>query len=84
MRLADLAYGKPAGALNGRVSIELIPPSTQLTKDANEQDQPAAAVAKDGTVWLAYLNFIHHPEHNRLRANFRISGEKCSSHRPSG
>ena len=71
VRLADLQYGKTLSLLNGRVTADLAPPSTQITSDPNEQDQPAAAIAKDGTVWMAYLNFIHNPDHNRIRASFK-------------
>jgi hypothetical protein len=71
VRLADLTYGKTMSELNGRVAVDLVPPTTQITKDPDEQDQPAAAVAKDGTVWMAYLNFIHNKDHNRIRSNFK-------------
>jgi hypothetical protein len=71
VRLGSLQYGKPVSELNGRASVELVPPSTQLTKDTDEQDYPAAATGKDGTIWLAYVNFIHNKDHNRLRANFK-------------
>src|ERR1700722_10211622 len=52
VRLADLPYGKFVYALNGRASVYLVPPSSQLTNDPEEQDVPAATVAKDGTIWL--------------------------------
>ena len=71
VRLGDLTYGKPASLLGGRVAADLVPPSLQITNDANEQDYPAAVAAKDGTLWLAYVNFAHNKDHNRIRANFR-------------
>jgi hypothetical protein len=54
--------------LNGRVLVDRIPPSTQLTKTTDEEDYPSAAVGKNGDVWLAYVVFHHNPDHNSLRA----------------
>lgn len=71
VRMAELAYGKVLDELNGRVAVDLVPPVTRLTEDPDEQDYPATAVAKDGTVWLAYANFRHNKDHDRLRANLK-------------
>ncbi len=71
--LREIPYGKAVSELNGRVSVDLIPPVEQITNDPQEQDYPAAAAAKDGTIWLAYAEFIHHKEHDRLRANMRAA-----------
>jgi hypothetical protein len=68
VKIADLSLGKTVSELNGRVSIDLLPPVTRLTNDPDEQDYPASATAKDGTLWLAYTNFHHHQDHNELRA----------------
>jgi hypothetical protein len=70
VRLGDIPYGTSKKFLDGRAMADRVPPFQQITSDAEEQDYPAAAVAKDGTVWLAYMEFQHHPDHNRLRANF--------------
>jgi hypothetical protein len=67
-RLKDLIYGKPLPKLGGRVWVDRIPPSVQITKTPEEEDYPSAAGAKNGDVWLAYVQFRHNPEHNRLRA----------------
>ncbi|MGH9721371.1 MAG: TolB family protein [Bryobacteraceae bacterium] len=69
-RLAEIPYGKRITALNGRAMVDRVPPVTRLTSNADEQDYPAAAAGKGGAVWVAYLEFKHHPDHNRLRANF--------------
>jgi len=69
IRLADIPYGKVANALNNRVMVDRIPPFTQLTSSPDEQDYPAAAADKSGNVWLAYMEFKHNKDHNRLRAN---------------
>jgi len=67
-RVDELAYGQPIFRLTGRVSIDRIPPSTQITKTTEEEDYPAAAAASNGDVWIAYVQFRHNPEHNQLRA----------------
>jgi len=69
IRLADIPYGKVANALSNRVLIDRIPPVTQLTNSPEEQDYPAAVADKSGDVWLAYMEFKHNKDHNRLRAN---------------
>ncbi len=66
--LSELAYGKPVPKLNGRVLVDRVPVSERLTKTPEEEDYPAAAVAKNGDVWLAYVEFHHNPDHNGLRA----------------
>ena len=66
--LDGLTYGKPVAALKGRVLIDRIPASLQLTKTTEEEDYPSAAVAGNGDVWIAYVEFHHNPEHNKLRA----------------
>ena len=71
--LRDIPYGKSIKALNGRVMVDRIPAAVQLTNSPEEQDYPAACVDKSGNVWIAYLEFKHHPDHNRLRANMRTA-----------
>ncbi|MEX2262037.1 MAG: hypothetical protein WD696_08790 [Bryobacteraceae bacterium] len=71
IRVSDIPYGKPVFALEKRAMADRIPPVTRLTESADEQDYPAAAMAPNGDVWIVYLEFQHHPEHNRLRANFK-------------
>jgi hypothetical protein len=85
IRLSDIPYGKSANALNNRVMLDRIPPFTQLTNSPEEQDYPAAATDKNGNVWLAYLEFKHNPEHNRLRANLRTPITNFSDYKaPTG
>lgn len=67
-RVNELPYGQAISRLQGRVSIDRIPPSTQITKTRDEEDYPAAAAASNGDVWIAYVQFRHNPEHNELRA----------------
>ena len=70
VRLAAVPYGKPVSALNGRVMIDRIPAATRLTNSSDEQDFPAAA-ARNGEIWIAYMEFKHNPDHDKLRANFQ-------------
>jgi len=69
--LRDIPYGKSILALNGRVMVDRIPAARQLTNSPEEQDYPAACADKSGDIWIAYVEFKHHPDHNRLRANMR-------------
>jgi len=48
-----------------------VPPVASITNTPDEQDYPAATADQDGNVWLAYLEFRHHPEHDRIRANYQ-------------
>jgi hypothetical protein len=67
-RLNQLAYGKPLDQLKGRVWVDRMPASTQLTRTTDEEDYPSSAVTKNGDVWIAYLQFKHNPNHTQLRA----------------
>jgi len=67
-RLGDVPYGKSVYELGGRVALDRVPANTQLTCTPDEEDYPAAAVGANGEIWLAYLQFRHNPDHNKLRA----------------
>ncbi len=69
IRLSEIPYGKAANLLNNRVTVDRIPPFTQLTSSPEEQDYPAAIADQSGNVWVAYMEFKHNPDHNRLRWN---------------
>src|SRR5262249_2072740 len=71
VRLGDIPFGKAEHALNRRVMTDRIPAASQITNSSDEQDCPAAAADKSGNVWVAYLEFRHNKDHNRLRANYR-------------
>ena len=70
-RLSDVPYGKFHYALDGNAAVDRIPPSWRLTDSPDEQDYPAAAVAPNGDIWLAYVEFRHRPDHDKLRAPFK-------------
>jgi hypothetical protein len=70
VRLADIPYGKMQHALDGRVMADRIPPASEITSTPDEQDYPAVAADRNGNLWLAYLEFRHNPDHDRIRANY--------------
>jgi hypothetical protein len=66
-RLSDLPYGAPRRLLNNRALVERVPDWSRVTRTPDEEDFPAAAVDKSGDVWVAYLDFKHHPDHDAIR-----------------
>ncbi len=66
-RPADLPYGTAAKFLDGRVMVDRVPASTQVTRSRDEQDYPAAAADRDGNVWVAYLQFTPNPKFLGIR-----------------
>ena len=75
VRLSDIPYGTVKSFLDGKVEADRVPPAARLTKNADEQDYPAAAAGKDGSVWLAYMEFKHNPKHNRIRTTAKVSDD---------
>ena len=78
-RATAVPYGKPLKLLNGRVSVDRVPPSVRVTTSPEEEDYPSAAPGANGEIWIAYLQFRHHPDHNRLRANLKTPLQDFSS-----
>ncbi len=70
-RSADLPYGTAAKLLDGRVMVDRVPASTQLTSSRDEQDYPACAVDPQGNVWIAYLQFTPNPKFLGIRMSLR-------------
>jgi hypothetical protein len=67
------------------VLVDRLPPAVQLTNSPEEQDYPAAAADKSGNVWLAYMEFRHNKDHDRLRANLRTAPSDFSAYKtPAG
>jgi hypothetical protein len=52
-----------------------VPATSRITNSPDEQDYPVAAVDKDGGVWLAYVEFRHNKDHDKLRAPFTQAPE---------
>lgn len=57
LKLSDLPYGARLIKLNGNLIIERVPTSVPLAETMADEDYPAVATAKDGTIYLAYLAF---------------------------
>ncbi|NOZ22400.1 MAG: hypothetical protein GXP25_15070 [Planctomycetes bacterium] len=56
--LKDIPYGKRLQKKRA-ITIERCAPSTCIAKGIEDEDYPAAAMAPDGTIWLAYIAFTH-------------------------
>jgi hypothetical protein len=67
VRLSEIPYGTTKSGLDGKAVAERVPPFLRITSDPQEQDQPAAVADSSGNIWLAYLEFKHHPEHDKIR-----------------
>lgn len=69
VKLSEIPYGTPVKKLDGRVMVDRVPPVERLTTNRDEQDYPAVAAGANGEVWLAWIEFTHSADHDRLRAN---------------
>src|SRR5688572_4761815 len=58
-KLADVPYGQPLLALEGNMQVERVPASSTLAETNTDEDYPAVATGKDGTLVVAYLAFTH-------------------------
>ncbi len=57
--LGELSWGRPMNFLGRQARVDLVPPSTTIADTEREEDFPAAAVAPDGTVYVAYVEHAH-------------------------
>ena len=81
---ADVAFGKPAVLMEGRVTVERIPIMRVLTSSQEEQDLPSVAVHGD-TAYLAYVEFTHGDRSQRWRRQLRSEPESFEPlARPAG
>ena len=66
--LNDLHYGAAIKLLGGRVMVDRVPTSAQVTRSAHDNDDyPASAVDRQGNVWLAYMRFTPNPKFLGIR-----------------
>ncbi len=65
--LRDVPWGVFKTELGGKVLADRVTGYAQLTSSPAEQDYPAAAVSKDGSLWIAYLEFQHAPDYLKLQ-----------------
>ena len=68
-QLSQIPYGKSIALLDGRVQVDRVPPVTRITDTPEEQDYPSAALDKSGNAWVAYVEFKHSKDHNKIRAD---------------
>ena len=68
-RASEVPYGKGIYKLGGRVYVDRVPVTTRLTDTPEEEDYPALAAGANGDVWLAYVQFHHSPDADKIRAN---------------
>lgn len=57
--LEQLSWDKPLVFLNRQVRVDVVPPPFTIADTEREEDFPAAAVAPDGTVYVAYVEHKH-------------------------
>lgn len=57
--LGDLKYGDIVEKLDGAVEVELAASARRITTARSDEDYPSAAVADDGTTYVAYVSFTH-------------------------
>jgi len=57
--LSELSWGKPLTFLNGQAQVDIVPLAVNVADTEREEDFPAAAVAPDGTVYVAYVEHKH-------------------------
>jgi len=55
--LGDIPYGKRLVFLDGQMEIERTPAVAPLAQTTSDEDYPAAAAARDGAIYVAYLAF---------------------------
>ena len=55
--LSQIAAGQRSSFLEGNAAIERLLPSTKLTEDSYQDDYPSALVAKDGSLWVAWVAY---------------------------
>lgn len=68
-RAADVPFGNGLYRLGGRVYVDRLPVAARLTDTPEEEDYPALAAAANGDAWLAYVQFHHSPDADKIRAS---------------
>jgi hypothetical protein len=68
-RASDVPYGKGIYKLGGRVYVDRVPVTARLTDTPEEEDYPSLAAGANGDAWLAYVQFHHSPDADKIHAN---------------
>jgi hypothetical protein len=74
----DIPYGVTKKFLDGRVAVDRVPPTVQLTTSDEEQDFSAAAQNED-EVLVAYVDFKHGDRSQEVPGLFRGRRNRSSS-----
>jgi hypothetical protein len=67
-RASEIPYARGIYELDGRVYVDRIPAAARLTNTPEEEDYPSLASGPHGDIWLAYVQFHHNPNADKLRA----------------
>jgi hypothetical protein len=65
----EIPFGHGIYKLGGRVYIDRIPMARRLTETKEEEDYPSAASGTQGDIWMAWVQFHHSRDYNKLRAS---------------
>ena len=65
---SEIGYARGMYELDHRVYVDRIPVTARLTRTREEEDYPSIASGPNGDVWLAYVQFHHSPDADKLRA----------------
>jgi hypothetical protein len=55
--LSQVQFDKPLTVLEGNAWVERLVPAAKLSDDTSQDDYPSAIVAKDGSLWVAWLAY---------------------------
>ena len=76
-KLSELAQGETRKFLNGNVAVERQEGVVRLTGPKTEDDYPALAAGRDGSAWLAYLEYPARPARGRRAERTRPATSTC-------
>ncbi len=65
---SEVPYAQGIYLLGGRVYVDRIPAAERLTNTPEEEDYPSLAAGPHGEIWLAYVQFHHSADADKLRA----------------
>ena len=68
-RASEVPYGKGIYKLGGRVYVDRVPVTARLTDTRKKRTIPSLAAGANGDIWLAYVQFHHSPDADKIRAN---------------
>jgi hypothetical protein len=57
IRLSEVGTVEPKSYLKGEITAQKLPAATRIINSPTENDYPSAAVAPDGTIWVAYVAY---------------------------